>query len=153
MGGAPPSQKLAFKEIKKVHQLQLDEAQALTARAGTVLSILIGALTAVLSISGVIARPPIWAIATPGILLVSGAVTSAWVFTGTEVTLGPNAASMKALVQQPDWETESDLIDFYEDAIKEDDSAIQGRRTLFRVSLGLLLATVVTLVGIALYLY
>jgi len=153
MAGAPPSQRIVLKETKKVHQLQLEEAQGLTGRAGTVLSILIGALTAVLTLSGVIAHPPVWAIAIPGVLLVAGAVASAWVFTGTEVTLGPNPASMKALINQPDWQTESDLIDFYEDAIKEDYKAIEWRRTLFRISLGFLLATVIVLVAFALYLY
>ncbi len=153
MPDTPDSLELVLKEVEQVHQLQIQSLQGLTSRAGSVLSILIGALTASFTVGGAIAHPPLWALAAPGLLLLAGAVVSAWAFTGASVGIGPEATSLKALVHQSPAETQTDLIEFYEELIRDNRVAIDRRRRFLQLSLGLLIATVLTLVAAAVVLY
>lgn len=149
----PDSLELILREVEQVHQLQIQSLQGVTNRAGSVLSILIGALTASLTVGGAITHPPLWALALPGTLLLAGATVSAWAFTGASVGIGPEATSLRALVAQSPAETQVDLVDFYEELIRDNRTAIDRRRRFLQVSLGLLIATVVSMVASAVILY
>jgi hypothetical protein len=156
---------LVLKEIERVLDSQLDNFKSLTSRAGTVLSVLIGSLTATLTVAGAVAHPPLWALAVPAAPLMAALVTSCAVFAGSEVSVGPDPDSLVDRMADPALEVRAELIRFYRDQIAgapatADDPGFEGNRKLlhrkerlFVASVVLLALTVASLVGVALTLY
>jgi hypothetical protein len=150
---------LVFKEIEQVLARQLDNFQAITARAGTVLSVLIGSIVATLTVAGVVGHPPAWAIVVPSIPLLGAIITSCWVFLGSEVGTGPTPESLAQLASEPEAEVREALIGFYSDTIAGSDDFVGNRKLLhtkqrlFEVSVVLLAITVSSLIVSALLLY
>jgi len=156
---------LVLQEIERVVDEQLDNFKSLTSRAGTVLSVLIGSLTATLAVSGVIARPPLWAVAIPSIPLVAAVVVSCLVFFGSEVATGPKPETLLDRMGDSEHELQKELAEFYAkvDAGEPPSGADPGfvgnryllhrKQRLFEVSVVLLALTVAALVAVALALY
>ena len=154
-----------LKEIERVTDQQLVNFQSLTSRAGAVLSILIGALTAALTVAGVIARPPEWAILIPSIPLIAALITSCLVFLGSEVTIGPTPESLVERLRDPEEDVQVELARFYAriDAGDPGDSEHEGfignrrllhrKQRLFEIAVLLLAVTVASLIAVALLLY
>lgn len=155
---------LVLKEIEQVVSEQLDNFKNLTSRAGTVLSVLIGAITATLTISGVVARPPLWALVLPAILLIAAIIVACIAFMGTDVASGPQPESLAIFIDAPEATVRSALIGFYQDLVagkvEEDGTKVPGNRELlerkaflFRLSVWLLAATILATIIIAVVLY
>lgn len=169
-GSAPPphpekdASKLVLKEIERGFDAQLDIFKNITTKAGTVLSVLIGSLIATLTIAGVIAHPPFWALVIPTVPFIAALISSCLVFLGTEVATGPTPESLAKLANESESALRAGLIDFYSDLVTgssptEDDPGFTGnrkllhrRQRLFEVSVILLAITVAALVAVALYL-
>lgn len=155
---------LVFSEIERVVNEQLDNFQNLTSRAGTVLSVLLGAIAATLTIAGVVAHPPLWAVAATSIPLLLAVITSCMVFVGVEVSTGPAPESLIPFVGESEEDLRAALISFYSDVVEgstdEQGRHVPGNRELlrrkarlFEVSVLLLAITIATLVVVALVLY
>ncbi len=156
---------LVLREIERVVDAQLENFKALTSRAGTVLSVLIGSLTATLTLASVLEHPPFWAVAIPAGSLVGALVTSCLVFHGSEVTTGPRPESLLDRVDDDARDVKVELVNFYVGSVVgspagHGDSGFVGNRALlhrkqrlFELSVVLLALTVVSLVGVALALY
>jgi len=164
---------LVLKEMERLFDSVIDDFKSLTGRAGTILSILISVIVAILTIVTLLARPPYWVPLVPAVPLIVAVITSCLVFLGSKVVIAPTSASLVGLTDQPEAVATSVLIRSYQKMLEGGGGEyVEGRirshpqkkfkgnlwllrrkQLLFEWSVGLLAVTLVLLVGMSLALY
>jgi hypothetical protein len=101
------AQQLALKEVEQFFNSVNDDLKSLTSRAGTILSILISVITAILAVVTLQLRPPYWVPLVPAVPLLLAVFTSSWLFVGSKVVASPTIERLAGL----SWMNESDAAD------------------------------------------
>ena len=118
----PPDPKKArapqvtLKEVEGIYNSLNDDIKSLTSRAGTILSILIAVVTAILSVAILQYRPAYWVPLIPAVPLLIAIFTSSWLFVGWKVpTL--NVKAVVASAGKDEDEAAKDFIALYQTMI------------------------------------
>jgi hypothetical protein len=144
---------LILTQLQQVFQAQLGSLRSITEREGTVLSVLIGSVTVAITLAGAVSHPPLVDVAIPAGLLLASVVVAGYVFIGGETWSGPAPESLTQLASDPESKVTAQLIEFYKALIEDLRAPIERRAWVFRISVGLLMATVFALVISAIVVY
>ncbi len=144
---------LTLDQLQRVLEAQLSSYQSIGERASSLLSILTGFGVATLTVANVVAHPPLWAVSVPSALLLAGVVSCIRPLQSDKVLIGPGHSSLKEDLNEPLPDVRRALIDSYSNIIERNRKSLQQRARQVELATWLLLATIASLVAVALALY
>ena len=133
---------LVLKELKDSLGHQPSSFQSLNAQAGTVLSVLIGATSAALTLLSIGPSRPAAEILIPTLVLLGAVVVSVLAFLPTAVGAGPAAEGLVDRVDEELSEFRTELVANYAGLVEDNRRRLSSRRNLVTAAILMLLLAV-----------